>query len=804
MPQQPQAVDYDALAKQHGGTAAAAGGVDYDALAAQHGGSSAGQTDDTWGGALHQFWDRVNPVTWAHGVVAAAKNPASLVYADPDFLKQAHDAYQKGDYSVAGQKVLAFLSMGMGHDLDAQAELWRQGKYKEATGAGLGMVTQFAAPEAAMRGVGAASDAAKMTPANPAVAEAVRFGQQQGVPIDAATATDNAAIRGVQHIADRTLGGANVAAKAAQAQQTGLATVGEQLAAKGYRAPVTPESAGAGVNDALAAAIEKHDAIADAAYGRLRDIAAQNVQTVERTAPVPAPPETAAFTFQAKPNALVDPVFEAAYADAKKSGYTGTKADLRARFDQQLQSGFSAIKDRDAAAAEYGPAALLKSIRQLGGLRPTDPVYGGELKSLSDSATAYTGLQQRAAATIFRKDGLALDDMVDQLHQDPRWSKIEDGNALIDMLDEIGRAGRQAKPGRATVEDALRLTDVRPGAQWWIDRTTEDQALPVDLRPAQQQLGPLYQQLLRERELNGLMMGDKGRALLALDKIMNAGDSAPLETVDRALSDLKAMARGNGDLAVLRSEGQGAAASAVRSLDAQVQLAAAKAGPEAIQALREGRQATATKYAIAKVYDAVRDEPVQAFNQAIAPQDTAIEHLRSIAQYAPEELPKIGRAYLDSLLDKATAQGGFTGADGLWANWQRMGPETKAMLFQDPAYIKNLDNFFLLAKQTAKNANPSGTAHAAAIAAQGGAFLDSIVRMDPRMLSAAVGSVAGSAGVSAFLHSAAGTRILTQGLLPLSSAGRAAWLAKVRQFAAAQGLAVASQPSAATGGGSQP
>ena len=36
------AIDYDALAKQHGGVAATSNAVDYDALAKQHGGTVAG------------------------------------------------------------------------------------------------------------------------------------------------------------------------------------------------------------------------------------------------------------------------------------------------------------------------------------------------------------------------------------------------------------------------------------------------------------------------------------------------------------------------------------------------------------------------------------------------------------------------------------------------------------------------------------------------------------------------------------------------------------------------------------------
>ena len=75
----------------------------------------------------------------------------------------------------------------------------------------------------------------------------------------------------------------------------------------------------------------------------------------------------------------------------------------------------------------------------------------------------------------------------------------------------------------------------------------------------------------------------------------------------------------------------------------------------------------------------------------------------------PRRLPQVGRAFLEELLQKATAEGGFERAAGLQADWQRLGPETKRLLFRDPAHIKDLDNFFLLAKKMGENPNPSGS-----------------------------------------------------------------------------------------------
>lgn len=746
-----------------------------------------------------ELWKRTNPVGIVEGVVEAAKHPVDtavgLISSDPAFLTQAKEAYSKGHYLTAGRKLLSYAAMGLGHDLDAQAEMIASGDYGGAAGAMAGTATQFLAPEAAARGVAALPGARGIRPANPAVADAARFGAERGVPVDAATATDNAAIRAMQHLSDRSLGGAQIASKALQQQSEGLATLGEQLAAKGYARPVSPEAAGAGVRDALEARINAFDADADVAYGRLRDIAKQNQETVLARQPAP-PPADAAPSFSGH---LPDNIFEEVYKDAQQNGYTGSRSALRERFDDQLKSGLDAVEEKARVNAEYGPEALLRDIRKLGGIKPFTRALGtgeklrGDFAAMSESFSAKSSFGQRGGASIFRNEGLGVDDMVDQLRQDPKWrGLIENDTDLLNALDEISKSG-PSQAGRPSIPEALSLTDVKPGSQWWIPRVEEMQAIPVDLRSVRSQIAPMHEALMRERELAPMtIMGDKATALQALDTLMKAPDYAPLETVDKALSDIKRMARGKpGTLPALRTEGQGVAANLVKVLDAQVREAAAAAGPEALEALETGRYATKAKYAVKQVYDAIKDEPVKAFDQSVAGRDTAIEHLRAVAEHAPKELPKIGRAYLDGLLQKATAEGGFAHADKLFADWQKMGPETKQLLFGDSAHLRDLDRFFLLAKQMGKNANPSGTAHAAAMLMQGSQLLNPVHF---------VGSVLGTAGLSKFLHSTGGTRLLTEGLrLPAWGPMRDAWISKVRKFGAAQGVALGTASPATPG-----
>ena len=151
---------------------------------------------------------------------------------------------------------------------------------------------------------------------------------------------------------------------------------------------------------------------------------------------------------------------------------------------------------------------------------------------------------------------------------------------------------------------------------------------------------------------------------------------------------------------------------------------------------------------------------------------------------APAELPKIGRAYLDSLLDQATSEGGFGHGAKLLASWQKLGPETKALLFKDPAYVRDLDNFFLLSKKLAANPNPSGTASTVMRVTEGG-----LLFTNPLTFAA---TEIGAAGLSSLLHSSRGVRLLTQGLrLPLLGGDSAAAAALAADLVKASDGAIA-------------
>lgn len=500
----------------------------------------------------------LNPKAINQGVQSAFWHPIDTIGAIGEaqgaLATKAEESFKKGDYAAGMRHALNYLIPILGPRLDQAGDYFQQGEYAKGAGATTDVAIQAMGPKVVKDAL-----PAKATPImrNPNAAEraAVEFGQQQGVPMDAATATGNPFVRGVQKLADQSLGGSVVGQKAQAAQQGRLATLGEQLASKGYPSAVTAEEAG----------------------------------------------------------------------NAVRQGVRGS-------------------------------------------------------------------VQQQAAAA----------------------------NTAYDAL----RAFEKATP------------------------------IPVDISQAKATFTPMYQALMRERELNGVMMGDKARALNALDKLVKAPDSLPLSELDSVLSDLKSFARS--DVPELRSVGQGTAAHMVKLLDGQVRQAATNAGPQVIRALEDGRKATTAKYVAGDVLDSLNAEPVRTTKALTAPADSAIEQLRAVIREAPASRPQIGRAVLDGLLDKATEAGGFAHADKLYADWQKLGTRTKHLLYQDPAYIAELDKFFLLAKKLAENPNPSGTA---LTLAKGGEV--SLLMANPAVGAAT--SISATA-LSKLLHSRSGVALLTKGL----------------------------------------
>ncbi len=663
------------------------------------------------------------------GVVEGPVNAVKgLLKAQGAVGQKMVDSYKQGDYLTAARHAVDWLLPIIGPAIDQAADKAQQGQPWRGAGEAIGLALGLAGPKA-LEGANLKVPAIGKNP-NPVEAAAIEAGQARGIPIDAGTATGNRFVKAVQAGADQTPVGAMVAERARGQQSAALARVGGELADQVHPSPVTPEQAGAALKGSTEDLIRSLDASADQAYGKLRDIEAS--------------PEHA------------------------RTIYTAPEGS---RAHQQILNKLST----DAPGGATPTRAELMVMRQIEAELDAQPYTKGKLVDEGNNEFHYTK-GGGAGASVYHDIG-------------QKSGVQQTRSETLAGIRKTLNTGEWTSAGRGAYEVAQdRLASGNPGGPNLPNRpplgAREEIGMAVDLGPAKKALTPMYERLKREAQLVP-MMGEKGRGLVALDRLMNGPEFAPVSVVDGALSDLKAMARG-ASMPELRSQGQGLAAGAVKALEEQVQAAVKRAGPEAVQALEQGRSAVKTKAAVAQVLEDIKSEPVKAYRSAVAPKDTAVAHLRQLQDVAPDVVPQVGRAWLEDALNTATAQGGFEHAAKLDADWRRLGPETKTLIFGGPENVKALDQYFQLAKKLAESPNPSKTTLTATSLASGG-----LIFTNPAI---GIPVTIGAGALSKMLRTPRAIRLLTKGTSMLlgpgrtSQAAQAAGVADVIQAAREAGV----------------
>jgi len=276
---------------------------------------------------------------------------------------------------------------------------------------------------------------------------------------------------------------------------------------------------------------------------------------------------------------------------------------------------------------------------------------------------------------------------------------------------------------------------------------TEAIQFPVDLRDVKKQLAPIEAELSRNMPIT---QQQANPGLKAIRNILDGPDRGSLTQVDRDLSVIKTLAR----------EHQGLAKAVVPKLHAAVEEAAITAGPDVYQALQEGRKAVTAQYKAQETLDALSSEGIKneagaTFKALTRADDLSLNRLRAVARETPSELPKIGRAIVQDLLDTATAEGEFAHGRAIANRWNALGDETKKLLYPNPTLRENLDKFFLSASEQAQIANPSGSGHLIALAGQGYLLWHNPID--------GVRTVIGGAALSRMMHNPTAVKALTQG-----------------------------------------
>ncbi len=339
----------------------------------------------------------------------------------------------------------------------------------------------------------------------------------------------------------------------------------------------------------------------------------------------------------------------------------------------------------------------------------------------------------------------------------------------------------------------------------------DDMPLPVDMAPVKAALQPIL-----ARYLYALPTAEQraSRGLKAIENIVSGPDWKPASTAELDLGALKEAARA--EMPELRDTSQGLAASAVRDLDGQIRGVVAKAylpggqpppppgaSHPGLQALLNGRDLTRQKWETADVLKSfgrkIEDlEPVQVFGQLTWGRDAGVERLREVAKRAPGEMPKIGRAYVEGLLETATRSGDFGRTQEVLNQWDALGPETKKLLFRNPNQVQDLNNFFRLARMASVNPNPSGTAlvgaigsHVATLASGLGMMVYSPAAGAATALGGEVVHIISNAALARMLYNPKASRALVQGMkVSLKSPAATASAANILKLAGDDARAV--------------
>jgi hypothetical protein len=231
-------------------------------------------------------------------------------------------------------------------------------------------------------------------------------------------------------------------------------------------------------------------------------------------------------------------------------------------------------------------------------------------------------------------------------------------------------------------------------------------AQPVDIS----WLKPIAAQELPKLELQPAATQAQSAAASIFKKVMQLDDVVPAQYAEEMLKGFKEEAGYDVDPNA-RNYVQGLAGSFIPRLEDSI---AGAVGPEAAESLRAGRRLHAEKQDVIALRKGMLKEPVQEFRSMVQSEDAGAKRLGQIAQYAPDLMPKLGRAWFDTTMDLASREGDWRNQGTVFNKYYKLGDRTKALMFPAEGLKRGLDRFILGQKITGIPVNPSGTALVAA------------------------------------------------------------------------------------------
>lgn len=271
-------IDYAALAKKHGGV------KDIASLAAKHGGVKQAAPEmglaDQAGAFLGDAWDKFNPIEGIKGLAHMAAHPIDTISgigkAQGQLALDAKAAFDAGDYLTASRKAMEYLIPVLGPEMSGAGDEAGSGKpggvargLGQATGIALGA---FIGPESIAHLPNAVKVGGKFINRNLRERAAMKFANEQNIPVSAGVQTGNQFVRGLEKVADTTPLGSLVAEQAAESTQANLRRVGGELANQVHPEAVTPMQAGESARKAVHSVAKSRSKAADVSYDAIRDL----------------------------------------------------------------------------------------------------------------------------------------------------------------------------------------------------------------------------------------------------------------------------------------------------------------------------------------------------------------------------------------------------------------------------------------------------------------------------------------------------------------------------------------------------
>lgn len=452
---------------------------------------------NTLGTFVKHLWAGVNPVQIGQMLPFPKSlggsgldnplNPQNIVKSLHAVKAQADEAMKKGEYAKAlthyVESVIPILGPAMAKMGDDAAE----GRYAAAAGQATALAANIAVPK--MLG-------GRRAPVATAADDAATFAHARGIPVDAATVTDNLAVKRVQALADQTIGGSLVATPARARQAAAMERVGGELASDAHPVPMVPETAGTSLRQALSTKVAAHTQKATTAYDRLRVIEQDPRYQVSLSTGAQAP------------------------VDALPPKTLG---ELRRIYHEMDAMGFSKRNFNEIPTRHGGDL-------EVSGGAAGASVYDDILGNLSEGS---------------RPTRRAVQDAIGEFLGGGKETAA--ARAALGVAEErtmIG-TGRRVNVNHPELPPHARDILTHPEKR---RVTSEDIGLPVDVTQAKQALRPVYDQMMRQMPVT---QQQANPGLKALGNILDGPDYAPLSQVDADLSAIKALARQRGGLAKL-------------------------------------------------------------------------------------------------------------------------------------------------------------------------------------------------------------------------------------------------------------